>query len=895
MKSWEKFFTMNRQKMRHILLIICLLLCLFTVQASAAGPYYIDFDVGNDSNDGLSEAEAWLTEQKAIDTAASGEIVRYVQADYADMDLTKWVTLVDTTDVNTETKDIKQWAITWTIDGYERFGRYANGDFWVYASVDINLTDITPVSTSAGRDANGSMVNLTSPFDKQGYDSSQGLYNSVYNVALDIGGGTDLVVTTESSLISTQSVATAGAVPILSDASILTVVDTVPSTGDFRPSYAGTDKTSPYNISDIPGDVYTTILQKVTPLGSAISQATAEAIVKRPWLETIVNFQGGEYHPLDHMFSYGRELAADSGDAALWLHLDKTDAEKETLLTYYLQVGIDYYGLIAGGFDWNANGGHRQGRKWPIVFAGIIFNDLNMKTPGDVFQEDQQTFYVAASDVYSFPYTRGTFNFSGEYFWGKRDNTSSRSVEYLEHASLHGGMPEWGASHQSSTLTDHLQWSVTGGYRPVNAIGWHGMILAALMTNYGEADWGKTVWDHDVIFDYQDRYVVVSGLGETHKKSTFAYDMWTEYRANYGDVWTGSYDLAAAATPTSLALDSGSYNSLTVSWSGSSAAFDVSDQTTAYLDVTSPYTITGLSPSTSYDIEVWGRKTNGIRSLVPDELTASTAASTLSFIAHYKCDENAASSAVSDSSGNNLNGNAYHITNAANQNTSNLSVTGKIDLAFEFDGTNDYVYVSDYVVWDTLSTTMSVAAWIKLPAGGLSNDGMIITKYHRNNKREWAFAVLPNLKLRLWGSDDGTLDSGHALVRNSTNAVLTLDTWHHVAFTWLGATKALVFYVDGVSVLIDAGTDEITSFYQNTAKVRIGENRGPSEEHENLFEGLIDDVRIYNTTLTAAGIRAVMQADEPHFWFDFFGPWGDGGIEDNFSSFARIIYIGEKI
>jgi hypothetical protein len=49
-----------------------------------AGPFFVDTATGNDADDGLSEANAWLTIQKAADTAVAGEKVWIKAGTYAE-------------------------------------------------------------------------------------------------------------------------------------------------------------------------------------------------------------------------------------------------------------------------------------------------------------------------------------------------------------------------------------------------------------------------------------------------------------------------------------------------------------------------------------------------------------------------------------------------------------------------------------------------------------------------------------------------------------------------------------------------------------------------------------------------------------------------------------------
>ncbi len=832
---------------------------LFTVQVNAV-TRYIDFSVGvgSDANDGMTEGQAWLTESYADTQLSTNDILRYVQAqdDDANGVLADWEALAND-GVITQTKEIKQWAITWTIDGYERFGRYANGDFWVYTTdPNISLTAIDPISTvDAGRTKNGSMINLTSlGTRKQGYDSSSVYFDASYNKALD--SDFPITIPTESSLISSKSFVTVEDRQV-SDMSILTVVDTVPDTGDFRPAYAGTDKTSLYNVSDIPGDVYTTILQKVTPLGSVISQGLVERIVQRPRVETIVGFEASKLMPVNNMDGYGQDVSRLLGQVALWLHLDKTDSQKQTLLYSFLQVGIDYYGLAINGYHWDASGGHRNGRLWSILFAGIVFSDASMKTvDGTIFSENDQSIYVDESFLLSFPFTRGTFSFSGGHWWGFKENGSSRSVEWLEYVTYHLGMPEWIGGNVDN---GNLLWSYASSYRRCcTATAYHGMILSALMTNYGEADWGKTVWDHNSIFDYQDRFAIVEKDDTFEYDDVFAFDMWEAYRPNYGTPWTkdggGNYDTFAAATPTNIALVSKTFNSITVSWSSTADFNDISDQTTGYLSVTSPYIITGLNPSTSYEIEVWGRKANGIRSLVPDELTVTTLASPTSLVAHYKMDDAAGQTVVVDATGNN------HTGTAANNI---VSTTGKIGNAITFNfATPDYITIGSQAAFQ-ITTNLTLTAWFKTTD---VNGGILISRDDDTN-RDYVLYVRDS-----GGGNKASFYTyqSDVLKRVTGDSSVNDGEWHMVAGVMDGTKNVL--YVDGV---LQTETVATSSIDNDSVDLVLG-MKSPDAQTKTPFPGDIDDVRIYNVALTASQIRSLI----------------GGGLRSRYTDGYRTVYRG---
>ena len=287
---------------------------------------------------------------------------------------------------------VTQHGITWTFDTDYEVGQFANGDYWVVGPVTIVAID-PPSVIAGGRTMHGSMIN-PSPLDgsDQGYDSAMyGTYGPAYTEGLnaarpngqDLTGGNPLVVPSGSSLVSTISHPNPGERPQLLTAAILTVVDAVVPAGSFRPPYSGNDKSVPANISQIDADK----LEVFAPVPSTPTMATVERYFERPWIDHVPNWTGRYIHPSDNMPDYGRDMASRVGEGALMLHLNFPYAEKESLLIRYLQLGIDWYGVLLDGGEnnWPPNGGHASGRKWPIVFAGLVLGIDGMKDvgPGD--------------------------------------------------------------------------------------------------------------------------------------------------------------------------------------------------------------------------------------------------------------------------------------------------------------------------------------------------------------------------------------------------------------------------------------------------------------------------------------------------------------------------------
>jgi len=97
--------------------------------------------------------------------------------------------------------------------------------------------------------------------------------------------------------------------------------------------------------------------------------------------------------------------------------------------------------------------------------------------------------------------------------------------------------------------------------------------------------------------------------------------------------------------------------------------------------------------------------------------------------------------------------------------------------------------------------------------------------------------------LHFYIKTDGNL--GHLLVSD----VLTEGRWHHVAGTWDGITQRL--YIDGVEIAIQVPGGVLG----NPSHVEMSSGGEP-------FNGMLDDVRIYNRALRQNGIQVIMQGEE---------------------------------
>jgi len=438
-KNGDRF--RNGHFLRFLWLSI-LAICMIGPNLASAATYYLDAVNGSDNNPG-SEATPWKTMVKVASSSSAGDTIMIVLFNDGTFSANWPVGQIY------RACGVTQWGITWTFDTYYRVGKFCNGDFWVVGPVTI--TGITPRSTAVDTGnpvwvPNGAMIDPDPTNTSQGYDSTMLLntYNAHLNVALDVDAGNPLVLSAGSSLISYHSRGTrgdklgTGDYPQGLTAAVLTALATAPPANSFRPGYCGSGKVPAYTAADIN---YNLLAKLTTVPGQPTLHAdtyadptnqteTVERMFERVWLEHRASYGSRGMRPLYNQTDYGADLANQVGIGAMMLQLDLPDETKAKLAISYIQLGIDLYSIVAaGGINlWKADGGHNAGMKMPIIMAGVLLNDSNMKAIGEksgdylysgeygagnappdyiYFQEDDQTFYVEAADVYSQPYKLG--------------------------------------------------------------------------------------------------------------------------------------------------------------------------------------------------------------------------------------------------------------------------------------------------------------------------------------------------------------------------------------------------------------------------------------------------------------------------------------------------------
>jgi hypothetical protein len=183
---------------------------------------------------------------------------------------------------------------------------------------------------------------------------------------------------------------------------------------------------------------------------------------------------------------------------------------------------------------------------------------------------------------------------------------------------------------------------------------------------------------------------------------------------------------------------------------------------------------------------------------------------------------------------------------------------GKFGRGLSFDGVNDWVTVTDTTASKIdLTTGMTVEAWVNptsmsgwetvvMKERGAAGTGLLSYALYAHDGAPQAGAFAGPAGYLRPAPASSTTDQG---IRQASHTPLPLNAWTHIAVTYDGANMR--FYIGGSLVGTKAQTGSIAAGNQ---PLRIGGNNMSGE----FFNGLIDEVRVYNRALSAAEIATDM-------------------------------------
>ncbi len=403
----------------------------------------------------------------------------------------------------TQTSIIKD-SITWTFSQAVPVGQFVNGDYYVVGPVTV--TAISPAPQSVAPYANGSVLNLPTPDGKSAFDQrlndgsdESWWFNASERVYPPISLKPGDALVSSISLSAAQyhnvpEVMRAGdqsCSPVAS-VSVLTVLGAAVSSDAFRPSYCDRKQTI-YHADSLQRQ----LLPSVVPPNPAATPTLAqfETWFRRPWIDMNPFLFDA---PAAYMPSYGAHVGFAVSYVGLVLSLNFTPAQKVNLTNYFVQYGIDLFGCLKAGYGWPAFGGHRSGRKMPVVLAGILLQCDSMKNVStyfpDKFGEDMQTLYISSLPPAG-KYTKawqGAKVIYGGHYGVHPDGTPVDTGLYGPYEQLQPR--DWPLLTPTEQLGEAYR-------RCCTSMSWIGEALTMHLMG------AEAIWNHPAFFDYVVRWM----------------------------------------------------------------------------------------------------------------------------------------------------------------------------------------------------------------------------------------------------------------------------------------------------------------------------------------------------------------------------------------------------
>lgn len=312
-----------------------------------------------------------------------------------------------------------------------------------------------------------------------------------------------------------------------------------------------------------------------------------------------------------------------------------------------------------------------------------------------------------------------------------------------------------------------------------------------------------------------------------------------------------TYYSSLPSVPDDLTIVDVSSADIEIDWEPSTdnagvAEYDVYVNGTYQSTVTQTSFIYDCDSSTHYTFAVKARDVDGGESDLCEQICAYSCedAAPSELIGHWRFDHGTGSTALDSS----IYGNDGAISGAQ------WTTAGYYNGALDFDGTSDKVNVGPVIA---AGSQITIAAWVKadsfLP---FSSDNRILSKALGSGEQDhyWMLSTITNngdVRLRFRLKTNGVTTT----LKGSSEALAT-GQWYHVAAVYDGTEMKLYKNAN-----LDIATISKSGNIDNGSNVDllIGSNYSDYAE----WDGLIDDVRVYNTALTQSEIQDIMNNINP--------------------------------
>jgi biopolymer transport protein ExbB len=179
-----------------------------------------------------------------------------------------------------------------------------------------------------------------------------------------------------------------------------------------------------------------------------------------------------------------------------------------------------------------------------------------------------------------------------------------------------------------------------------------------------------------------------------------------------------------------------------------------------------------------------------------------------------------------------------------------VTTAGQIDAAQDFDGTDDYIGLSNEPAFD-MQTATTVEGWIRLDS--FTQPSTVASKWRNMGVdfRSWLLTISTAGQPRFYVSRDG-IEPSHC-----AGSALSVLSWYHLAGTYGDSYIRLFVNSSPATPVAQSG-----NIYTNNEPVLLGATDGWGGTARKYTDGIIDEVRISDIARSAAWIKATYHSGD---------------------------------
>ena len=185
--------------------------------------------------------------------------------------------------------------------------------------------------------------------------------------------------------------------------------------------------------------------------------------------------------------------------------------------------------------------------------------------------------------------------------------------------------------------------------------------------------------------------------------------------------------------------------------------------------------------------------------------------------------------------------------NGSKQGNASQTTAGKLGKGFSFDGNGDYVDLTDVDV----NNYLTISCWFKPMKTGIAQYIVAKSDTTEENYSYGLYQSSDNKFGVFVSQDGGTTNMAYVL---TDTAYSTTNTWYNVVGVFNGSN--VFVYVNGV-LNSGAQTGSANIVYNNHIDTLIGAIRTSATTADSFVNGTIDDVMIFNRSLSADEIKGL--------------------------------------